>query len=232
LISGGVTRWLWGRQKRFDASSIANNASVRQHFVPVTRAWLPPDARLLDIGCGPGGFMLALATCCRSMTGVDLSEVFVEEANRAFSEAGLTGIDAHVASACALPFSDATFDAALMVDSIHHIDQPRLALAEALRVLRPGGRLVVFEPNRLNPLLALLCALDRNEWGALALGNFSSYRRLLPAGAKIIHEDFSGLLIGPQSGLSRRLGNAIVGWGKPVLGWLAPKLVIVIEKTA
>ncbi|MBT3306269.1 MAG: class I SAM-dependent methyltransferase [Alphaproteobacteria bacterium] len=51
-----------------------------------------------------------------------------------------------VANAQTLPFSDSSFANIVMVDVLHHIEQPRLFLAEAERVLEPGGRLIMIEP--------------------------------------------------------------------------------------
>ncbi|NQV83944.1 MAG: class I SAM-dependent methyltransferase [Rhodospirillales bacterium] len=59
--------------------------------------------------------------------------------------AELPWLDA-VANAQTLPFSDASFANIVMVDVFHHIEQPRLFLAEAERVLEPGGRLIMIEP--------------------------------------------------------------------------------------
>ena len=57
-----------------------------------------------------------------------------------------------VADAERLPFDDDSFDAIHSKDSLHHMDDPRAALAEYRRVLRPGGTLVIIEGNRFNPV--------------------------------------------------------------------------------
>jgi ubiquinone/menaquinone biosynthesis C-methylase UbiE len=62
------------------------------------------------------------------------------------------GLTFQVADAERLPFEDASFDAIHSKDSLHHMDDPRAALAEYRRVLKPGGTLVIVEGNRFNPV--------------------------------------------------------------------------------
>ncbi len=102
-----------------------------------------PTARALDVGCGTGFITRVLAgmSTVASVTGVDLSPVFVAKArelsavqqNATFSEA----------DARALPFADAEFDLVVFHTTLTHVPQPERALAEAFRVLRPGGWVTV-----------------------------------------------------------------------------------------
>jgi SAM-dependent methyltransferase len=67
------------------------------------------------------------------------------------------------ADAIALPFVDGAFASVFVRDLLHHLPDPAAALAEAVRVLRPGGHLLVLEPNGANPLVALQARLVRAE---------------------------------------------------------------------
>lgn len=97
--------------------------------------------RYLDVGCGTGADALTFAARDDvEIVGVDLSETMVEEARR-------RGLDAHVASADALPFADETFDGAWADRTFQHLAHPRAALAEMLRVSKPAGRLVIADPD-------------------------------------------------------------------------------------
>ncbi len=92
----------------------------------------------LDIGCGEGHNTRLLAQRGASLKAIDISEVFIGHAQRAEREMPL-GIDYRVASALDLPFADGTFDFATGFMSFMDIpDTPRM-LAEAFRVLQPGG---------------------------------------------------------------------------------------------
>jgi SAM-dependent methyltransferase len=54
-----------------------------------------------------------------------------------------------------LPFADASFDGVLLSGVIHHLPDPTRCIGEVFRVLRPGGRFVAFDPNRMNPFMWL-----------------------------------------------------------------------------
>jgi SAM-dependent methyltransferase len=101
-----------------------------------------PGGRYLDVGCGTGDDSLALAARYgAAVVGVDTSEAMVGEARRR----GLA--EAVVADAHALPFEDASFDGASADRVLQHLEDPRAALAELVRVTRPGGRIVTADPD-------------------------------------------------------------------------------------
>lgn len=106
-------------------------------------AGLPAQARILDAGCGTGGFLAKLRAAYpeAELFGLEYAEL---AASRAAAKA-----DAQVAAGTinALPFPDAQFDAVVSLDVLCHmaVDEPA-ALAEFRRVLRPGGRLVLNLP--------------------------------------------------------------------------------------
>jgi SAM-dependent methyltransferase len=92
----------------------------------------------LDIGCGEGHNSRLLAKCGASVTGLDVSEVFIQYA-RQLEEQDPLGIDYLVASAVELPFADATFDFETGFMSFMDVPETGAVLAEACRVLKPGG---------------------------------------------------------------------------------------------
>lgn len=105
---------------------------------------LSPHAggRYLDVGCGTGDDARALASRFRvAVVGVDVSEAIVAEARRR----GLA--EALVADAHALPFPDSSFDGALADRILQHLEDPEAALAELVRVTRPGGRIATADPD-------------------------------------------------------------------------------------
>lgn len=111
----------------------------------------PPTGRLLDVGCGTGQELMRLGRRCpqAELVGVDLTPGMLslgrENLRRAKISAWLALADVH-----ALPFPDAQFDAVVHVGGFNNFrDRPR-ALAELLRVTRPGGAVVVVD-ERLDP---------------------------------------------------------------------------------
>jgi SAM-dependent methyltransferase len=99
-------------------------------------AGVEPEMRALDVGCGPGALTAALAgrLGTASVGAADPSESFVEACR-----ARVPGVDVVVASAEALPFADATFDAALSQLVVNFMRDAEAGVLEMVRVTRPGG---------------------------------------------------------------------------------------------
>ncbi len=107
------------------------------------RQWAPLEGRrILDVGCGLGIYMRKMRAFSPHVYGVEIDLERATEAGRALSLVA-------TAAAEALPFPDASFDVVLSHEMIEHVRDDRRSIAEAVRVLRPGGRLVLFCPNRL-----------------------------------------------------------------------------------
>jgi ubiquinone/menaquinone biosynthesis C-methylase UbiE len=97
--------------------------------------------RVLDIGTGAGAFALALAPHVREVVGVDIvPELLAEARKRAPANVELVEADA-----TKLPFPDASFDLVTTARTLHHVARPEVVVAEADRVLRPGGTLLVVD---------------------------------------------------------------------------------------
>jgi SAM-dependent methyltransferase len=101
---------------------------------------LPDVAGLagLDVGCGEGHNTRLLAKRGARVTAIDVSEIFIAHAAQAEADEPL-GIDYRVASAVALPFADGTFDFAIGCMSFMDVPETDRVVAEAHRVLKPGG---------------------------------------------------------------------------------------------
>ena len=106
-------------------------------------ALLPPDWEVADLGCGTGRLARMLAARVRRVWAVDGSRAMLAAARRELDgvpNARLVGADL-----AALPLPDACVDAALMLLSLTWVDDPERVLAQAARILRPGGRLVLVD---------------------------------------------------------------------------------------
>jgi SAM-dependent methyltransferase len=121
----------------------------------LTDTALAPGARVLEVGCGTGAVTRVLATWpgVREAVGVDPSPVFLARARELAR--GLTTIAFEEADGRSLPFGGSTFDAVVLHTTLCHVPDPALPLHEAVRVLRPGGCLAVFEGDYATGTLAI-----------------------------------------------------------------------------
>ena len=102
--------------------------------------------KVLEIGCGDGFRSLQLVKFCSRLVGVDPDDGLIRRARTLHSHPRIEYVPG---SAEALPFADATFDAAAFVLSLHHIPAPRMSVAidEALRVVPSGAPIIFIEPG-------------------------------------------------------------------------------------
>lgn len=100
-----------------------------------------PGRGLLDIGGGTGNYSQALAA-------EGWQPLVADRSPQMLARAETKGLTTVLADAIKLPLADQSFDAAMLVSMIHHVDTPEQALAEARRVLRPGGRLALMAFTR------------------------------------------------------------------------------------
>ncbi len=114
-------------------------------------ARITAEDRVLDVGCGIGNILIDLRRripFTEAPVGVDVSPVLIEIGKRELAKAGLSeGIELLVAPATHLPFPDHRFDVVLTSHVIKHLDDQALSttFAAVARVLRPGGRFLLWE---------------------------------------------------------------------------------------
>lgn len=106
------------------------------------------DLDVLDLGCGTGyGCALLVETGgARRCLGVDIAQEAVNQATERYGHQDQ--LQFSVADAAALPFDDDSFDVVTCFETIEHLEEQQRAVAEARRVLRPGGMLLLSSPNR------------------------------------------------------------------------------------
>jgi len=103
----------------------------------------------LDVGCGTGDDARAIAERVGAtgwVVGLDSSETMVNEARGRVEGSGLP-VEYRVGDAYSLDFPDASFDACRVDRLLHHLDDPRAAVNELVRVVRSGARAVMCEPD-------------------------------------------------------------------------------------
>jgi SAM-dependent methyltransferase len=100
--------------------------------------------RILDVGCGIGTYVSRFRAFTPDAYGVDIDPEKVEIAQRTLPNISW-------APAEELPFEDNAFDVVMLHEVIEHVEDDRQAIREAVRCVRPGGKVIIFAPNRLYP---------------------------------------------------------------------------------
>lgn len=121
--------------------------AVREEYL--TLLGVASGQHVLDVGCGSGGVTRTIANRVAPdgrAVGVDASPALLQVARELADKSGLGDVIEFKAGDCrTLPFPDASFDAVLAATTISHVPEPGRALAEMVRVTRPGGRVGVFD---------------------------------------------------------------------------------------
>ena len=110
------------------------------------------DKVVLEYGCGTGGNALKLAPECKSIHGLDLSDVAINQAKKIAMEKGLANATFSAGNAEEMTFESNAFDFVFGSSILHHLDLDK-AYAELYRVTRPGGCALFLEPLGHNPLI-------------------------------------------------------------------------------
>lgn len=133
----GVPSLVWraGQQRRFEM--------ILRWGMPAGKTHVQ---RILEEGCGTGTYVAALLPFADEVCGIDVEPEYLRKAVETVPSAQL-----QLAVTEALPYADNTFDLILNHEVIEHVQDDRATAREMVRVLKPGGRAVIFAPNRLYP---------------------------------------------------------------------------------
>jgi ubiquinone/menaquinone biosynthesis C-methylase UbiE len=121
--------WRFGQDRRLNL--------IRQ-YAPLE------GARILDIGCGLGVYVRRFGEFSDRVCGIDIDR-------KRLVEGAKTTPGLMLSASETLPFRDGAFDVVVLNEVIEHVRDDAATLAEALRVIRPGGHIAIFAPNRLYP---------------------------------------------------------------------------------
>lgn len=185
-----------------------------------------PDEEILDLGCGSGLYTRVLAERGAHVTATEFAPRSLALAERNVGETG-ENVEFRLEDAQALTLPDERFDKVLLTEVIEHVPHPERAIAEAARVLRPGGVLVVSTPSRFSPM-NLAYGLKRRirRYGFNEhLHEFTpaSFRRLVESHLRVERFEFANFVLpypvdelylkagSPGLGLLQRLERALAG---------------------
>src|SRR5688572_8501422 len=106
---------------------------------------LLPPLDVADIGCGDGYLTLETARWARTVFGIDRSDQVLERARALAARRRVTNVQWKKGDLARLPLRDRSVDVAMLSQALHHAADPEDALAEAVRILRPDGRVLVLD---------------------------------------------------------------------------------------
>ena len=121
--------------------NVAHRIGLVQHYVELA------GSRILDCGCGRGEYLRVLAQHSNEVSGVEYDAQKVKD----FFAHAQVRAEVKVGNVENLEFANDTFDFVLMNEVLDHVANEKQALGEVFRVLKPGGRLALFTPNRIYP---------------------------------------------------------------------------------
>lgn len=139
------------RQENFDAH--AGPDTNERQLVP-GRSWaawaralghLLPPVRVADLGCGEGYLTIETSRWASKVFAIDRSATVLRRARDLASRRRVTNVVWKTGELEKLPLKDASVDIALMSQALHHAGDPAIALAEAVRILVPGGKLLLLD---------------------------------------------------------------------------------------
>ena len=161
-------------EAQWSAQDLDDRAAASGHLPRQLRttvlALVPPPARVLEAGCGPAHFTLALHARGYRAVGLDWGAATLERVRARHPD-----LELHVGDVRGTPFADGSFDAVYSPGVCEHFPEgPDAVLADAFRVLRPGGVAFVSTPY--------LNALRRRRWAARRAGQGDFHQYVFPAG--------------------------------------------------
>jgi SAM-dependent methyltransferase len=152
--------------------------------------------RILDVGCGIGAYVSRLREFSDQVYGVDIEEGRLRRSAQSLPCLALAASE-H------LPFTNGAFDLVLLNEVIEHVQDDACTLREACRVTTPGGRIIIYTPNRLYPFETHGIYLGRRYvFGNIPLVNYLPgflRRRLVPHARAYLSGDLRRLMQGLEA---------------------------------
>ena len=214
---------------KYDVMNDLMSGGVHRLWKDAMMDWLAPRAgqRLLDVAGGTGdvAFRFLKRASAASAVVCDLTEpMLIEGRKRAEAEKLAANLDWVVGDAMALPFPDASFDVYTISVGIRNVTRIPDALAEAYRVLRPGGRLMVLEFSQI-PNDLLQKAYDLYSFnvipvmGQIVAGDRDSYQYLVESIRKFPDQETFATMIRAAGFGQVKYRNLTMGVAALHSGW-------------
>ncbi|MCL2137181.1 MAG: class I SAM-dependent methyltransferase [Coriobacteriia bacterium] len=134
------SRGIWDRYAKFyDAEVLRFSKAAYERMYQMMASVLTPDMEVLELATGTGLIAINIANSVKSVQATDFSAGMIAAAKRKTSPAN---VFFSIEDALSISYNDASYDAVIISNALHIMPTPELALAEAKRVLKPGGLLI------------------------------------------------------------------------------------------
>jgi len=188
------------------ASTLGQVTDVLEQDLILDLIGPPAGLRILDVGCGDGVLAVELAGSTAHVTGVDASPEMIAAARRRAERHGRE-VSLELGKAEKLPFATDMFDMVIAVTVLCFVEDTAGALREMIRVLKPGGRLIVGELGRYS---SWAFARRMKAWLGSPVWRRARFRSAaelgsLAASAGLVGLSVKGAVFYPPSGLAARL---------------------------
>jgi ubiquinone/menaquinone biosynthesis C-methylase UbiE len=158
-MEGVIAKWYAGLTKK----SLEDFRELARR----TAKLLSPQSSVLEVAPGPGYFAIELAKLGNyQIIGLDISETFVQIA-RANAADEKVPVDFRLGNASGMPFGDNTFDFLLCRAAFKNFSEPKRALEEMYRVLKPGGQAMIIDLRRDTSKESIMHAVDAMKLGTV-----------------------------------------------------------------
>ena len=168
---------------------------ARRVVLPWALQGFEPEGDVLEIGAGSGAMAAELVASHpgATLTATDFDDAMVRASAERLAPYG-SRANARQADATALPFPDASFDAVLSWIMLHHTVEWEKALAEAVRVVRPGGRVVGYDLLSTAPL-RLLHQAEGARFRMMRLAELRDHLSTLPVDQAVLTPGMAGFVV-------------------------------------
>src|SRR5579884_1099013 len=136
-----VQRQFTNTAEAFSRFAVRDSADIVAEKVEFIKP--QPEYVVLDVACGPGALVLAMAPRVRYAYGMDLTREMLRHAQEFQAEKHVENVSFTRGEGENLPYPDAAFDVVCCQYAFHHMPRPELVLQEMVRVAKPGGRIFI-----------------------------------------------------------------------------------------
>jgi ubiquinone/menaquinone biosynthesis C-methylase UbiE len=152
---------------------------------------LPPNSRVLDVGCGPGSLARHLARDGHTVTGIDADPLMIDRAQYLATE--VSGVAFEVGDVRNLRFESESFDAALATNVIFLLPDPLAGLKQMTRVVKPGGLIAMLNPSPKMSVAAAEAQADEHKLEGMARVSLVNWARAAEANRRLSVDEAKSL---------------------------------------